>query len=204
MIFNEFPYINIPEKTDFYDMIKFIFCDYGKNNTYTLVCSVAKRNVSIAIKYGLDVEKCRIAGLLHDISCVIKPIDMLSYAKIHCWDLCEAEEKYPFLLHQRLSSVVADEFFNISDEKILSSIRCHTTLKANPTAYDMALFVADKLSWDQEGTPPFYDEVNLQLENSLENACFAYMKFMTENNKVLFPHENWRLAFEWLKKICDN
>ncbi len=58
----------------------------------------------------------------------------------------EAELKYPFILHQKISRLLANTFFNVEDERILSSIECHSTLKANPTSYDMALFVADKLS----------------------------------------------------------
>ncbi len=53
-------------------------------------------------------------------------------------------------MHQRISKMIAEQEFSITDEQILSAIECNTTLKMNPFAYDMALFIADKPAWDQE------------------------------------------------------
>lgn len=97
---------------------------------------------------------------------------MLKYACENSFDLCEAERKYPFLLHQRLSKIIAAQYFNISDEDILSAIECHTTLKKDTSKYEMSLFIADKLAWSREGIPPFYEEVNAGLAISLETACW--------------------------------
>jgi len=200
MIFDDFPYIAIPNLTDgIDDGVKRILCVNGKKDTYEHVCAVARENAAIAAQYGLDTDKCRIAGLLHDISAVIKAEDMLSYAKANNMALCTAEEKFPFLLHQRISEIAAREHFNISDRDILSAISCHTTLRINASAYEMSLFIADKLAWDVGGTPPYYGEVKAALEMSLEKACFVYMKYMEENGEILCPHYNWTAAYKWLE-----
>ena len=73
---------------------------------------------------------------------------MLRYAKDYNMFLDLSEEKYPFLLYQRFSATVAMEVFKVNDERILSAITHHTTLKANHSQYEMILFLADKLSWD--------------------------------------------------------
>ena len=160
---------------------------------------MANRNALISKTYDLDHDKCVIAGLLHDISAIIKPEDMLKYAYENRLEVCEAERKYPFLLHQRLSKICAVEYFNISDEEILSAIECHTTLKKSPSKYEMSLFIADKLAWDKGGIPPFYEEVNAALDISLEAACYKYMEYMIENDMILCPHDNWIEAYEQLK-----
>lgn len=200
MLLNQFNYIKIPPKEDMESTVKALLCENGKAKVYDHVCAVAQQNVKIAKQFALIEEKCYLAGLLHDISVVIKHEDMLSYVRENSWHLCEAEEKFSFLLHQQLSAVVAEDFFGINDSEILSPIACHTTLKANPSCYEMALFIADKLSWDQDGTPPFYDEVKAALQSSLEKASYAYMKFMTKNGRVLFPHEDWTKAMKWLEE----
>lgn len=102
--------------------------------------------------------------MLHDIVAVMKPEDMLGYARAINWYICEAEERYPFLLHQRLSAVLAIELFGVDDDEITGPIRCHTTLRANASDYETALFVADKLAWDQDGEPPFYNNVKKRLK----------------------------------------
>ena len=202
MIFDDFGYIKTETiigdiRTDVKNMLSI----NGKYNTYIHVSNVAEKNALISKRYGLDSEKCVIGGLLHDISAVIKPEDMLKYAYEKNFDICEAEKKYPFLLHQRLSKICAVEYFNIFDEDILSAIECHTTLKKYASKYEMSLFIADKLAWDREGKPPFYEDVEKALDISLESACYEYMKYMIGNNMILCPHDNWTAAYEQLKNM---
>lgn len=204
MILDCFDYIKTePLSGDIRTDIKTLLFINGKCDTYIHVSNVAERNALIAEVYDLDYDKCVIAGLLHDISAIIKPADMLEYAYENRLDICKAERKYPFLLHQRLSKICAAEYFNVSDEEILSAIECHTTLKKCPSKYEMALFIADKLAWDREGKPPYYEEVNVALDISLEAACYKYMEYMVDNDMILCPHDNWIEAYEQLKNLGE-
>lgn len=199
MIFDNFDYIKTETLSgDIQTDVKNILLINGKHNTYVHVSNVAERNALISKRYGLDRDKCVIGGLLHDISAVIKPADMFKYAYENNFDICEAEKKYPFLLHQRISKICAAEYFNIIDEDILSAIECHTTLKKDALKYEMSLFIADKLAWDREGKPPYYDVVDAALDISLESACYEYMKYMVDNNMILCPHDNFIAAYEQL------
>lgn len=204
MIFDDLGYIKTePLSGDIRTDVKNILLINGRSNTYIHVANVADRNALISKTYDLDHDKCVIAGLLHDISAVIRPEDMLKYAYENRLEVCEAERKYPFLLHQRLSKICAVEYFNISDEEILSAIECHTTLKKCPSKYEMSLFIADKLAWDREGLPPFYEEVNAALDISLEAACYKYMEYMVDNDMILCPHDNWIEAYVQLKNMGE-
>lgn len=186
MILHEFSYITLPDPSG--DI---------ESDVRTLLEENSRRKT--ADKFGLESSKCIAAGLLHDISAIIKPADMLEYAQHNNFELCEAEQRFPFLLHQRMSRIISSDYFGIIDADVLSAIECHTTLKAQPSDYDMALFIADKLAWDQEGIPPFYDSVMRALDSSLEMACLAYMNYMDTNGKLLCPHTNWDLAYDWLQ-----
>ena len=170
--------------------VKSLLERYGKTKrTFEHARDVAEMNIKIAEQYGLDKNICEICGYLHDISTVVSPSDMLQYAIDNNWYIDEAERTFPFLLHQRISLIIARENFNITDEIILSAIAHHTTLKANPSAYDMALFVADKLAWDQEGEAPFYAVVSYALKQSLEKASLAYMDYIVQHKMILYPHK---------------
>ena len=106
----------------------------------------------------------------------------------------------PFLLHQRCSAIFAYESLEIKDFNILTAIGCHTTLKSNPSKYDLALFVADKLSWDTEEIFELYDEVSRALESSLCHAAYAYINYMIRNGKIVERHIWLNDAIEWLEK----
>ena len=58
------------------------------------------------------MEKTRLAALLHDISVVMTPREMHALAVARGMDMDPAEEKYPFLLHQRMSKIIAEEKFD--------------------------------------------------------------------------------------------
>ena len=171
----------------------------GKNATWTHVQNVAQACVQLAQRFHLDAEKCRMAGILHDISAVIPPQDMLKYACETGMALDEAEKKYPFLLHQRLSAVVARDCFGYADETVLQAVACHTTLRAEASDVDMALFLADKIAWDQSGEPPFLGVITEALDVSLREACRAYIDYVMDNGMILMPHQDLLAARAWLK-----
>ena len=191
----KFSYIAIPNTTsNLITDIKALLLSNNKQNTFIHVNAVAEMNVKIAEQYGLDRTVCKYSGLLHDISAVISKKDMLSYATDNGWYIDEAEQKYPVLLHQRISKIVAQEDFGITDERILSAIEYHSTLKAEPSFYDMALFVADKLVWQESAEvpvceAPFYSLVSNALNQSLEAASLAYMDYIVEHNMIYHPHK---------------
>ena len=181
MDINSFDYIKIDLSNELLiNNIEKTYCLNNKHKTLEHVKKVAKTNMVIAKQYNLDEEKCYLAGLLHDISAIMKPNDMVDYVQFYGIGLDESEKKFPFLLHQQVSRIFAKDIFIINDLNILSAIECHTTLKSAPSKYDMALFVADKISWDQVGLPPFYDSVYAALSISLEFACLQYINYMLE------------------------
>lgn len=113
---------------------------------------------------------------------------MLRIAEEREWEIDPAEMAHPFLLHQRISEIMAREAFHVADDAVLSAVACHTTLKAAPSAYDMALFLADKLAWDQEGAPPFAETVRGALQVSLEEPSLRYIDYVLDHGMILCPH----------------
>ncbi|MDU5020435.1 MAG: bis(5'-nucleosyl)-tetraphosphatase (symmetrical) YqeK [Clostridiales bacterium] len=201
MNINNYGYVKITEITgDIIVDIKKFLLENNKSKTLKHVIDVANTNSQIAKKYGLDENLCIISAYLHDISAVIQPNDMLNYMYENKLFIDEAERKHAFLLHQRISRLISKDFLGIDDELILSAIECHTTLKQNPSKYDMALFIADKISWDQEGLPPFYDIVIENLSISLEKACLSYINYIIDNNMILYPHSWIMEGKEYLEK----
>jgi len=183
--------------------VKTLLYAYDKQKTYDHSKAVAEECRKIAVRYKLDLDICILSGYLHDISAIITPHDMLAYATDNAWFIDDCERTHPFLLHQRISAVIARDNFGVTDERILSAIGHHTTLKANPSAYDMVVFVADKLAWDQDeihGSAPFYQAVCIALEHSLEAASLAYMDYMADNKMLLAPHKWWTEAKHWLRE----
>lgn len=159
---------------------------------------VVREIQSIAEQYKLDTEACIVAALCHDLGGTFSPEEMMEKAVVLDLPLDPSEVQHPFLLHQHFSKMICREQLNISDTRILEAVGCHTTLKANPSSYDMALYIADKLAWDQPGEPLYANNVREALIISLEAACLSHMDYVLSHGMVLMPHA-WLLeARNWL------
>ncbi len=187
------------EAFDIADSIKHTYLSHHKVKTYTHVQEVSKTAVWLAGKYHLNPDKVRIAALLHDVSAVMTPQEMYEMAAERGLPIDPAEEKYHFLLHQRISRIMAEEQFDIRDEDILNAIECHTTLKKNAGLYDQVIFIADKLSWDQEGVPPYFESLKRLAAESPDEACYFYINYQFENSLLLMPHRWIVEAYDDLK-----
>ena len=197
-----YDYINLPYVGgNIEERIKLLFLSNNQQKRYEHILSVTERIDKIAIQYGLDREKCRIAALLHDISTLIKWEDMILYAKDNNWSLCKAEITSPFLLHQRISEVVVREDFGITDGDVLGAIAFHTSLCEHASKYQMALFVADKMECSLGGQPPYYESMMEALDISMEKACYEYVRYMQNEGNMKSVHDDFAKAMNWLENI---
>lgn len=80
---------------------------------------------------------------------------------------------------------------------LLRPFKKYTTLKKKASMYDKNIFIADKISWDQKGVPPYYDILKEKVVESLDEACYFYINYQFENKLLLMPHQ-------WIKEasVC--
>lgn len=162
--------------------------------------NVANKAAELSDKFNTDRLQAYNAGLLHDVGGIIPKKQIVSVSQSIGIEVLDEERKVPLLLHQKLSGYIARHMFDISDEKIIDAVCCHTTLKSNPSETDMILFIADKLSWDQQGTPLYKDNVERALNISLVDGITEYLGYVNENKKdLLILHPQLDNAMQYFK-----
>lgn len=149
-------------------------------NTLAHNLRVAQAARELALRFAIDPLQAQLAGWLHDCSAVIPAHARLQTAAEWKVPILPEEAAFPLLLHQKLSVVITKQVFGIHDVEVLSAVGCHTTLKAGASPLDKVLFVADKLAWDQPGSPPYLPALEVGLRHSLERAALAYLDFLME------------------------
>lgn len=166
--------------------------------TYFHSIEVGDYAYQVGQKYLTNPEKVRVAGYLHDISAIYRNDQRLQAAREFHIEINGAEREFPIIIHQKLSRYIAQYYFNVVDNEILSAIECHTTLKKNYSTMDLVLFVADKVKWDQKGEPPYLPGLLAAMNDSLEQAAYYYIDYILNHDiKVIHP---WlREAYEQLK-----
>lgn len=163
---------------------------------------VADKAVSLAEGFGISKDSAEIAAFLHDIGGIYPNDERVNVAKALGLEILAEEETLPLILHQKISKVMAEELFGVSDKEILDAIGCHTTLKAISTPMDMVVFIADKIEWDKQGIPPYISEVEKALSVSLKKAAFSFIKYQLDNRENLKVIHPWLIeAYEDLKRF---
>ncbi|MCM1272517.1 MAG: bis(5'-nucleosyl)-tetraphosphatase (symmetrical) YqeK [Clostridium sp.] len=98
---------------------------------------------ALAMVHGANIEKARLAGLLHDCAKGLATKEKLEKARKHNIPINKIEEKNPDMLHAKLGAFYAKYKYDVDDEEILSAIAVHTTGKPNMTLLEKIIFVAD-------------------------------------------------------------
>ena len=174
----------------------------GYTNTAQHCIAVARQARQLAEQFGADPQQAQAAGWLHDVSAIIPPAQRLSVARRWGLEILPAEETAPMLLHQRLSAVIAQNLFGITDNRVLGAIACHTTLKAHASRLDKVVFIGDKVAWDQPGTPPYHRQLAQALTHSLDQAVFCYLDHLWQQRETLAAVHPWFV--DAYQKLCQS
>ena len=131
----------------------------------------------LAEKYGLDKDKCYLAGLVHDCAKCYKNEELLEIlqTKMHC----DMEELLnPKTYHSPAGAYLAKEIFGIEDKEILDAIYCHTVGKEKMSVFEKIIFLADKIEPNtREASWRSHILDVLEQENGLNKAlleCYEY------------------------------
>ena len=177
-----------------YNAIHRFLADRGHETTAIHCREVAEQARALALRFGVDADRAYEAGLLHDISAVIPNDQRLNRALAWGVPILPEERVAPMILHQKLSAVMARRQFGVTDASVLSAIGCHTTLKPDASPLDKVVFVADKIAWDQPGTPPWRDDLARALDVSLDAAALTYLDYLWERREQLLVVHPWFVA----------
>jgi predicted HD superfamily hydrolase involved in NAD metabolism len=104
---------------------------------------VSRTAVRLAEHWNADIEKARIAGILHDCARILKSNELLKAARDKGLSVSEIEIRQPALLHARLGEIFAKERFEVEEPDILQAIRRHTTGSSVMTLLDKIIYLAD-------------------------------------------------------------
>ena len=117
-----------------------------KRFTHTL--GVVEMSEKLAKIYNADIEKCKVAALLHDIC---KEMNM-EYIKNICKnnfmnELSEEDLENNEILHGFAGSYYVKTELGINDKEILNAIKYHTIGAKNMTLVEKIVYIADAIEY---------------------------------------------------------
>ena len=115
---------------------------YLKYKRIPHVLGTEQEAIRLAERYGADVEKARVAALLHDCTKKLNMEEQLALCSHYGIELDELEQKALKLLHAKTGAAIARDIFGV-DEEIYHAIWWHTTGHAGMTLLEKIIYLAD-------------------------------------------------------------
>lgn len=142
---------------------------------YEHTLGVSYTAAALAMRYGYDIKKAQLAGLLHDCAKHYSDEKILQYCEKYNISMTEVEKRNPFLLHAKLGAFLAMRKYHIDDEEIISAILVHTTGKPNMSLLDKIVYVSDYIEPNRNRAANLYELRKMAFEN-LDEAYIQILK----------------------------
>jgi predicted HD superfamily hydrolase involved in NAD metabolism len=110
----------------------------------------AELAADLAGHHGVDPERARVAGLVHDVADHYSDRELLVLAERYGIDPSLTEARVPKLLHGRIGAEILRRDWGVDDDELLDAVRAHITGSAHMGALAKVLFVADKLEPERD------------------------------------------------------
>ena len=171
---------------------------YLKHKRIPHVLGTEQEAIRLATRYGGDVEKARVAALLHDCTKKLDMPDQLALCRQYGIQLDELEQKALKLLHAKTGAAIARDVYGVDDE-IYRAIWWHTTGHPDMTLLEKIIYLADYIepSRDFPGVDELRNCVYEDLDKGLLMGLQMTIDEMTEMGNPV--HHATIEARDWLK-----
>lgn len=131
------------------------------------IAGVVEVAVELALRFGIDPQKARLAALMHDHCREWKPELLLRHARVAGLPVSAAAEATPMLLHGPVAADVFRKNFGFTDDEVLHAVEVHTGGCPEPGNLDLVLMAADFMEPGRKYMTPELG-AELRQETSLE------------------------------------
>ena len=145
---------------------------------------------SLAMRYDIDMDQARIAGLLHDCAKCMTGTALLTACREYHLPVSKEEEQFPELLHAKVGAYLAQKEYGVEDEEILSAITWHTTGHPAMTTLEKILYIADYIEPNRDQAPHLPELRRMAFEDL--DACLLgilrdTLSYLKEKGGVIDP-----------------
>ena len=157
---------------------------------------------SLAMRYGIDINKACTAGILHDYAKELSDEKLMDICKKDDVIITDYEKEKPYLLHGKAAACLVKNKYDIDDEEVLSAIAHHTVGKVRMTPLEAIIFIADYIEPNRKMIPGL-TEIRRESFNDYNKACCMILENVIKYiNEIADDEidEDSRITFEYYKR----
>ena len=162
---------------------------------------VAYTSAALAMRYGEDVCKAELAGLLHDCAKCLENEKKIHICKKNGINISDAEQRNPFLLHAKVGGHLAKTKYKIDDEDVINAILYHTTGRPGMSLLEKIVYIADYIEPGRENAPNLEEVRKLSFQD-LDEALLRILEdilvHLKDSKKEIDPMT--QMTYEFYKR----
>ena len=164
--------------------------------------SVSFTCMNLAMRYGYDIDKAELAGLMHD--CGKRFTDEIILKKCISPKILvtDAEQKALPVLHAKYGAWLAENKYGIEDPEIISAIACHTTGKADMSVLDKIVYIADYIEprrYKADNLPQMRKLAYEDLDKTMYEILKSTLEYLAKKGAVADPMT--ATAYEYFRQL---
>lgn len=134
--------------------------------------AVAKEAMTLAQRYGEDVEKAELAALFHDFFRGASERSLNAY--VRQLGLASAYLDNVNLAHSKVAAHIMERDYHIQDRDIINAVSYHTTGRAKMSKLEKIIYLADAI--EPNRVYPGIDEIRVLADQDLDKACLKSLE----------------------------
>lgn len=168
-------YLFMNKSTVNYDRFHKVIRSRMGEKRYIHSVNVAAEAQRLAKKYGADVEKAKLAGLLHDVTKETNANSQLQIIQNSNIILNEVESSSAKLWHAIAGAAFVRDVMGIDDGDVFNAIRYHTSGRKGMSLLEKVIFIADFTGAERDYNG--VDKMRALADKSLEEAMAFGLSF---------------------------
>ena len=168
-------------ETPLLDMIK----NTLSGRRYTHCLGVAELARSLCLRFGVNPEKGRIAGLAHDLARELPVQQLFAYASWNGQSPASYELERPILVHGRSAAGLLQQLFDFSDEEVLRAVEDHVVGRSGMPPLSKIIYVADYLEENRRFVSDNLRQMTLssELDGMLLEVLRSILHYLKQQGK---------------------
>lgn len=170
---------------------------------YEHTLGVSFTSAALAMRWGGDIQKAELAGLLHDCAKHFTEGELIAKCREHGVLLGEEELKSPAVIHGKFGRYLAEHKYGIADADVLNAISYHTTGRENMSLLEKIVFTADYIEPCRDRAPELpvlrelaFKDLDLCMYRILRDTA----DYLTKKN--LHIHADTLRAMNYFKELA--
>ncbi len=157
---------------------------------YQHTLGVAYTASSLAMRYGIDIDRAFLAGMLHDCAKNIPNDEKFALCKKYKVKLTEVEKEAPYLIHSKLGACLAKEIYKVDDREILDAVRNHTTGRPGMSLLEKIIFTSDYIEPGRTTAPnlaKIRQMAFVDIDEAVIEILYDTLEYLKTKDQIIDP-----------------